>query len=187
MPVSNALREKYHRTARFWPAHRDEEGKLCWPALEVAGALVFVYVDGNTLRVSVDLDTPHRGIVERPNTRSTIPLHITVQGTTVFYAPSERSGDRAWRVIAPDGDHLLFTDGQEHLALAAADGLGGLIQFRRAQDTVWIPSFVPGTAKAAPWWKLLYRRICRTASTAANATPVRAFRSMSAAIRGRLR
>ncbi|MEU4587750.1 hypothetical protein AB0F92_37810 [Kitasatospora aureofaciens] len=54
MPVSNALREKYHRTARFWPAYREEKGKLSWPALEVAGALVFVYVDGNTLRVSVE-------------------------------------------------------------------------------------------------------------------------------------
>ncbi|MEV7776301.1 hypothetical protein [Kitasatospora sp. NPDC086791] len=151
MPVSNALREKYHRTARFWPAYREEEGKLSWPALEVAGALVFVYVDGNTLRVSVDLDTAHRGIVERPSTSSTVPLHITVQGTTVFYAPSERSGDRALRVVAPDGDVWLFTGDQERQALAAADRIGGRLQFRRAQDPGWSPSFVPGAAKAAPW------------------------------------
>ncbi|MEV6781934.1 hypothetical protein [Streptomyces sp. NPDC051098] len=43
--------------------------------------LVFAYLDGSSLRVSVDLDTPHRALL-RPD--YTVPIEITVQGRTVF-------------------------------------------------------------------------------------------------------
>jgi len=81
--LSARLRSRFHRTARFWPARRDEPGTL--PALQVAGAMVFVYLDENTseLRVSVDLDTVHRALL-RPGGDHTVPLRITVQGETVF-------------------------------------------------------------------------------------------------------
>ena len=80
MRISARLRRRFHRTARFWPARRDEPASL--PALQVAGVLVFVYLDDHAaVCVSVDLDTAHRVLV-RPD--HTVPLHITVQGTTVF-------------------------------------------------------------------------------------------------------
>ena len=81
MRISARLRRRLHRTARFWPARRDEPASL--PALQVAGVLVFAYIDSEqaVLRVSVDLDTTHRALL-RPE--GTVPLHITVQGTTVF-------------------------------------------------------------------------------------------------------
>ncbi len=161
MPVSETLREKYHRAARFWPAHRDDpDGQLSWPALEVAGAIVFVYVDGNTLRVSVDLDTPHRGIVERPGTRSTVPLHITVQGTTVFYEPSERSQHIAWSVLVPDGERLLFDDDEARLARRTATARGGRLQVRTAGERIWndaaphLPGPVALAAAAETVWVL---------------------------------
>lgn len=81
--VSARLRARFHRTARFWAARRDEPGTL--PALQVAGAMVFVYLDENSseLRVGVDLDTVHRALL-RPGGDHTVPLRITVQGETVF-------------------------------------------------------------------------------------------------------
>lgn len=81
MPISARLRHRFHRTARFWPARRAEPGTL--PALQTAGVLVFAYIDDGrtTLRISVDLDTVHRALL-RPN--GTVPIHITVQGHTVF-------------------------------------------------------------------------------------------------------
>ncbi|MFD8078995.1 hypothetical protein ACFV3E_40850 [Streptomyces sp. NPDC059718] len=82
MAVSARLRTRLHRMARFWPADRAEPGSL--PALQVAGVLVFAYVDsdGRTLRVSVDLDTTHPALVRNGK----IPMHVTVQGTTVYQA-----------------------------------------------------------------------------------------------------
>jgi hypothetical protein len=83
MRISARLHDRFHRTARFWPARRDEPGTL--PALQVAGVVVFAYLDldrdGVTLRISVDLDTVHRALL-RPD--RTVPMHVTVQGDTVF-------------------------------------------------------------------------------------------------------
>lgn len=79
MPISDRLRRRFHRTARFWPARRDEPGSR--PAVQVAGVLVFAYLDGSSLRVRFDLDTTHHALL-RPD--STVPMEITVQGRTVF-------------------------------------------------------------------------------------------------------
>jgi len=81
MSISARLRRRFHRTARFWPARRDENGSL--PALQIAGVFVYTYLrhDRQTLCVSVDLDTAHRALL-RPD--GTVPLQITVQDTTVF-------------------------------------------------------------------------------------------------------
>ncbi|MFF9690439.1 hypothetical protein [Streptomyces sp. NPDC014623] len=81
MRVSARLRHRFHRSARFWHVKRGEPDSL--PALQVAGVLVFVYIDRQhgTVRVSVDLDTAHRSLL-RPDDR--VPLEISVQGHTVF-------------------------------------------------------------------------------------------------------
>ncbi|MCW2901006.1 MAG: hypothetical protein JWO67_3271 [Streptosporangiaceae bacterium] len=57
MRISARLRHRFHLTARFWPARRNEPGTL--PALQMAGVFVFAYLDrdGATLHISVDLDT----------------------------------------------------------------------------------------------------------------------------------
>ncbi|MEV7177854.1 hypothetical protein [Kitasatospora sp. NPDC093679] len=105
--LSPALLTKFLRTARFLPYRRDRPGTL--PALSVAGALVFTYVDADGhLCVSIDLDTAHPALVEGPRTRATVPLRITVQGTTVFYEPSARSGRCAWAV--QDAGLTLYAD-----------------------------------------------------------------------------
>ena len=67
--LSPALLTKFLRTARFLPYRRDRPGTL--PALSVAGALVFTYVDADGhLCVSIDLDTAHPALVEGPRTRA---------------------------------------------------------------------------------------------------------------------
>ncbi|MFJ1757614.1 hypothetical protein [Kitasatospora sp. NPDC088134] len=154
MAVSLKLNEKYRRTARFWRAVQDEpDGPLSPPALEVAGAFVFTYVQGNTLVVSVDLDTVHKGLVEHPATAARVPLHITVNGTTVFYEPSERSGHTAWRVVDPDHGITLFADDETSMAQRLADRSGGLLQFRRAGRTEWHSLRVPaaGPPRVRRW------------------------------------
>ncbi|MEU2462095.1 hypothetical protein ABZ604_31500 [Streptomyces sp. NPDC012473] len=79
MRVSARLRHRFHRSARFWNVKRNEPDSP--PALQVAGVLVFVYIDRGTVRVSVDLDTAHRALL-RPD--DCVPLEISVQGHTVF-------------------------------------------------------------------------------------------------------
>ncbi len=156
MPVSEALRRKYHRTARFWPSRRDEpDGSATWPAVEYAGAFVFTYVEGNTLVVSIDLDTVHRGLVERPGTQAAVPLHVMVQGTTVFYAPSERSGHTAWRVVGPGEEITLFAAEEERQAKRLARESGGRLQFRPPWSAEWL-SAAPGVGRL-PWtrrWRI---------------------------------
>lgn len=71
-----------NRAATFWPARPEEPGTL--PALEVAGVMVFAYLtEAGELLVSVDLDTASP-VLTSP--RQTVPLRITVQGTTVYQA-----------------------------------------------------------------------------------------------------
>ncbi|MFE7759673.1 hypothetical protein [Streptomyces sp. NPDC057429] len=81
MRVSARLRHRFHRTARLLTARRSEPGSL--PALQMAGVLVFAYIDADSsaVRVSVDLDTAHRALL-RPD--RSVPLEITVQGSRVF-------------------------------------------------------------------------------------------------------
>ncbi|MFJ5951351.1 hypothetical protein [Streptomyces noursei] len=83
------LHHELHAAARFWPVESagfDAEDTL--PALELGGVLVFVYFDSDSaeLRVSVDLDTVDQRLVRHDDPDGTVPMHITVQGETVFRA-----------------------------------------------------------------------------------------------------
>ncbi|MEV7124316.1 hypothetical protein [Kitasatospora griseola] len=127
MPISEKLRRKFNRTARFLPMRREEPGTL--PSLTVAGVMVFVYVDRTGhLRVSVDLDTPHRVLVEQPAGRSTVPVRVDIQGTTVFFEPSERAGAAAWAVRGRGGAVELFADDWEGAERTAARCGGALLR-----------------------------------------------------------
>ena len=53
-------------------------------ALEVDGCFVFVYVKDGMLQVSVDLDDA--GAHLRHGPEELVPLHIAVQGSTVYHA-----------------------------------------------------------------------------------------------------
>lgn len=83
------LHHELHRAAKFWPVEAagfDEDDTL--PALEMGGVLVFAHLDASTseLRISVDLDTVDERLVRPNDPGMTVPMHITVQGTTVFHA-----------------------------------------------------------------------------------------------------
>ncbi|MFF7953925.1 hypothetical protein [Streptomyces griseorubiginosus] len=83
------LHRELHRAARFWPvepADFDEEDTL--PALELGGVLVFVYLDSDSaeLQVSVDRYAVDQRLVRHDDPDETVPIHITVQGETVFRA-----------------------------------------------------------------------------------------------------
>ena len=70
--------DDYNNAAEFLP----KTGAFEVPALQVAGAMVSVYIDrSGTLTVSVDLDEADQAI-QTP--RETVPMRITVQGETVF-------------------------------------------------------------------------------------------------------
>lgn len=73
--------------ARYLPAGNDDE----LPALRIAGALVFVYIDPSreecTLRVSVDLDEALPELCCLPD--GTVPLEVTVQGEVVFSSTTQ--------------------------------------------------------------------------------------------------
>ena len=81
------VRSRVHNlAAKFWPAAAQDCGTL--PALEVAGALVFVYVvDGEDraaeLVVSIDLDTVEPFIQERGDDEL-VRVSVTMQGTPIF-------------------------------------------------------------------------------------------------------
>ncbi|MFI9771852.1 hypothetical protein ACIHJG_34060 [Streptomyces sp. NPDC052415] len=80
------LHHELHRAARFWPANvAGFDGEETLPVLELGGVFVFVYLDpvSAELLVSVDLETVDQRLV-RPD--ETVPMHITVQGDTVFRA-----------------------------------------------------------------------------------------------------
>ncbi|WP_331727407.1 hypothetical protein OG871_40350 (plasmid) [Kitasatospora sp. NBC_00374] len=136
MPVSERLRRKFHRSARFRPARRDEPGTL--PAVTVAGVMVFTYVDElGQLRVSVDLDTTHRALVERPAGRGTVPLRVDVQDDTVYYEPSERAGVEAWAVSSESGGLELFADDSQR-AEREAERLRGVLLSRLPGEREWL-------------------------------------------------
>jgi hypothetical protein len=67
----------------FLPAANEDEK----PCMQVAGALVFAYVRDGALVVSVDLDTAEPGTFAMYGDNC-VPVHVTVQGTTVFEASS---------------------------------------------------------------------------------------------------
>ncbi|MEU5242233.1 hypothetical protein ACH4UR_37205 [Streptomyces lydicus] len=82
-------RAKFHRGTRFWPVEHDGFDEDTLPALEMAGALVFVYLDPDSseLNVSVHLETVDRRLLGRKKLgEAVVPLHVTVQGNTVFRA-----------------------------------------------------------------------------------------------------
>jgi hypothetical protein len=67
----------------FLPAMKEDEK----PCMQVAGALVFAYVRNGALVVSVDLETAETGTFAMYGSAGDcVPLHVTVQGETVFEA-----------------------------------------------------------------------------------------------------
>ncbi|WP_435060338.1 hypothetical protein [Streptomyces sp. bgisy060] len=88
-PTALPLHHELHHAARFWPVEAAGfDGEDTLPALELGGVLVFVYLDPESaeLRVSVDLDTVDQRLVRHDDPDETVPMHITVQGDTVFRA-----------------------------------------------------------------------------------------------------
>ncbi|MFB6984536.1 hypothetical protein [Streptomyces sp. NPDC056304] len=83
------LHLELHQAARFWPGEAPGfDGENTLPVLELGGVLVFVYFDPESaeLQVSVDLDTVDQRLVRHDEPDETVPMHITVQGDTVFHA-----------------------------------------------------------------------------------------------------
>lgn len=80
------LHRELHHAARFWPVEAaGYDGEDTLPALEEGGVFVFVYFDSEAaeFQFSIDLDTVDPRLT-RPD--GTVPMHITVQGDTVFRA-----------------------------------------------------------------------------------------------------
>jgi hypothetical protein len=68
--------------ALFLPAAFD----VAYPAMQVAGVLVFGYIDPDgTVRVSVDLDDAEAWLTHRPH--GTVPMRLSVNGIDVYGAP----------------------------------------------------------------------------------------------------
>jgi hypothetical protein len=88
--ISDQLRFRLLRMARFWPMTRDQPGSL--PALQVAGVWTFAYLDKETkkFRVSIHLEDAHKALV---SSRETVPLRVDVGDTTVFDGPLPTVGD----------------------------------------------------------------------------------------------
>ncbi len=64
------------------PLEPDDDGTATYPAIEVAGVLVFAYVDAaGTLQVSVHIDSTEPWMV-RPD--DTLPITVTLNGKTLF-------------------------------------------------------------------------------------------------------
>ncbi|TDC02658.1 hypothetical protein E1091_00205 [Micromonospora fluostatini] len=80
--MTRAEEEVANKAAHFWP-QGDHAVDGTRPAIEVAGAMVFAYVEGGELWVSVDLDETDSRLTREDNT---VPLRVTVQGTQVFVA-----------------------------------------------------------------------------------------------------
>src|SRR4051812_39314873 len=76
-PMTDFNADSINRAATFHPATNDDE----LPAVEIAGVLVFAYLDAaGTLRVTVDTESAD----ERPEWRYSVPLRINVNSGTVF-------------------------------------------------------------------------------------------------------
>lgn len=82
--IAEPLDRELNRKARFWPADPDDEDTL--PVVDYGGLLVFVYRDAESkeVQVSVDLDTVDPRLLLRGVPGGLVPLHITVQGETVY-------------------------------------------------------------------------------------------------------
>jgi hypothetical protein len=110
---------------------------LTLPAVQVAGAMVFVYVKDGKLCVSVDLDEAGAFSPDP------VPLEIAVQGTTVFTGDGLagqfdavevealiRTAGECWNYAWDDGMREVASAVQEQLAgrawqLMEAEGPGG--------------------------------------------------------------
>lgn len=69
---------EFNRAAVFHP----ETGEDTRPCVEVAGVLVFAYVDqSGIVRVSVHLDTAEPAVLDG---RDLVPMRVTIEDTTVF-------------------------------------------------------------------------------------------------------
>ncbi len=81
----DSARERRDRAAnmaaRFLPQRDDDES----PAIEVGGALAVMYVKNGELFVGIDLETADPSVYRMYGDQQ-IPLHVTVQGDTVFEA-----------------------------------------------------------------------------------------------------
>ncbi|MFI8265355.1 hypothetical protein [Streptomyces sp. NPDC085665] len=81
--LSEALADQLNLAARFYPKDARDPDTL--PCVETAGAQVYAYVEPNGLCVAVHLDTGDIP-AELVNRDGTVPIRITVNGTTVFTA-----------------------------------------------------------------------------------------------------
>lgn len=73
---------EFNRTAVFHP----EAGDDTRPCIEVAGVLVFAYVDrGGIVRVSIHLDTAEPAVLD---SGGLVPIQITLEDATVYDSES---------------------------------------------------------------------------------------------------
>ncbi|MGC0407760.1 hypothetical protein RKD31_001003 [Streptomyces sp. SAI-163] len=99
---------KANRAAVFHPMEGPDDESL--PCIEIAGVLVFAYLDADTraVRVSVHLDTTDEQLAQADGT---VPVHVDVEDTTVFTHPPTpvptgwraRLGRLARRATRPGG------------------------------------------------------------------------------------
>lgn len=69
---------KFNRAAVFHP----ETGEDTRPCIEIAGVLVFTYVDPDGIvRVSAHLDTAEPSVLD---SRSLVPMRVVIEDTTVY-------------------------------------------------------------------------------------------------------
>lgn len=69
---------EFNRAAVFHP----ETGEDTRPCIEIAGVLVFAYIDQDgTVRVSVHLDTTDPAVLDNGDL---VPMRVTIEDTTVF-------------------------------------------------------------------------------------------------------
>lgn len=116
--ITEPLHRELNRTARFWPVEEAPDGDDTLPALEYGGALYFVYLDAESkeVQVSIDLDTVDPRLVSRDAPGEPVPMHITIQGKTVFRTnadPVAAALHQILHLLGPsptDSDHARPTD-----------------------------------------------------------------------------
>lgn len=126
------LHRELNRTARFWPAEEAPDGDDTLPALEYGGLLCFVYRDPETeeVQVSIDLDTVDPRLVNRDAPGEPVPMHITIQGETVFRTnadPVAAALHQMLRLLDPtptDSDHPQPADANHDNLVTALTALG---------------------------------------------------------------
>lgn len=99
-----------NRAARFHPTTNNDE----LPAIEVAGVLVFAYVDAaGTLRVSLDFDTADPDVFGEDTDGASlpVPVQVALSGQTVYRA--DRNGTEWYGRDAEDDDREIVRHNTE--------------------------------------------------------------------------